>query len=501
MYRNNLFETVAIERPPRIRHRKLHELSERRSHCYVARLLHRRVQYIVRTQPEELSSLSVIPAARFYRSALSRIIHTPPHQGLPTGQKTGEGSVAQSVRIPVSVNGAKRRRRHRQHTSLSKMLLGLSVLASVFLSARCQVLKETPDRDPNSNLSVIGCLIYCTSSALDHAATKAGLSLSLSLVLYRMVDYGEIRAEYILPCNRSDPEINTCVKRAFNHLRPYLQTGTLLQPPAVISTDRYVTSTTCGHIYRQVRYFTHLGPYLQTGTLLQPPAAISTDRTEPLPLYSSISSFVLGRLSLTLLQKTLLHRKIVEAPGIKPGTSEHETTEKVVARDIPVALSAGIPEIGVPPIEPMNIPRMAMENGNGAVRIRAVFSNMTAHGASNYTVLSLKTDLDDYRIDMGLEIPRIEALGKYDVSGNILLFPVRSRGEFTAIFQDVTAVAKLHGKEVTMDDKKYMKVEKLLVDFTLGKSRFRIRDFLNGGNVLGEFSSNAITNADDDEEL
>nr|CAD7594824.1 unnamed protein product [Timema genevievae] len=149
-------------------------------------------------------------------------------------------------------------------------------------------------------------------------------------------------------------------------------------------------------------------------------------------------------------------------------------------------LSAGIPEIDVPPIEPMNIPRMAMENGNGAVRIRAVFSNMTAHGASNYTVLSLKTDLDDYRIDMGLEIPRIEALGKYDVSGNILLFPVRSRGEFTAIFQDVTAVAKLHGKEVTMDDKKYMKVEKLLVDFTLGKSHFRIRDFLNGGNVLGE---------------
>nr|CAD7418626.1 unnamed protein product [Timema cristinae] len=47
---------------------------------------------------------------------------------------------------------------------------------------------------------------------------------------------------------------------------------------------------------------------------------------------------------------------------------------------------------------------------------------------------SSRTDLDDYRIDMGLEIPRIEALGKYDVSGNILLFPVRSRGEFTAIF-------------------------------------------------------------------
>nr|CAD7461508.1 unnamed protein product [Timema tahoe] len=108
----------------------------------------------------------------------------------------------------------------------------------------------------------------------------------------------------------------------------------------------------------------------------------------------------------------------------------------VVSTISPPPVNLRIPEIDVPPIEPMNIPRMAMENGNGAVRIRAVFSNMTAHGASNYTVLSLKTDLDDYRIDMGLEIPRIEALGKYDVSGNILLFPVRSRGEFTAIFRE-----------------------------------------------------------------
>jgi hypothetical protein len=48
-------------------------------------------------------------------------------------------------------------------------------------------------------------------------------------------------------------------------------------------------------------------------------------------------------------------------------------------------------------------------------------------------------------------------------------------------------VTKIAGKEVTLEDgKQYMRTEKLLVDFTLGKSRFRIRDYINDGNILGK---------------
>lgn len=50
----------------------------------------------------------------------------------------------------------------------------------------------------------------------------------------------------------------------------------------------------------------------------------------------------------------------------------------------------GIEELTVPPIEPLNIPKMQMENGHGAVRVRAILSNMTIHGASNYTVLNVR---------------------------------------------------------------------------------------------------------------
>jgi hypothetical protein len=41
-------------------------------------------------------------------------------------------------------------------------------------------------------------------------------------------------------------------------------------------------------------------------------------------------------------------------------------------------------------MEPLVIPRLAMENGNGAVRVRAAFNNMTIRGGSNYTILWIK---------------------------------------------------------------------------------------------------------------
>lgn len=81
-------------------------------------------------------------------------------------------------------------------------------------------------------------------------------------------------AEYILPCYKSDPEINKCLRKTFNHLRPYLVSG--------------------------------------------------------------------------------------------------------------------LTDIEVPSIDPLFIEKLPIENGQGAFRVRAVFSNVTVNGASNYTVGTIK---------------------------------------------------------------------------------------------------------------
>lgn len=107
-----------------------------------------------------------------------------------------------------------------------------------------------------------------------------------------------------------------------------------------------------------------------------------------------------------------------------------------------------------------------MENNAGAVRIKALFTDIFTHGISNYSVKDVRSDIkvcdrivlihskisfpnskiistnniyfQRLRIDLSLIIPRVEVRGKYDISGQVLVLPVRSNGEFWAEFSKLT---------------------------------------------------------------
>ncbi|KOX75426.1 Protein takeout, partial [Melipona quadrifasciata] len=149
-------------------------------------------------------------------------------------------------------------------------------------------------------------------------------------------------------------------------------------------------------------------------------------------------------------------------------------------------LLKGLPDLDLPPIEPLIIPELGMENGQGAVRVRALFSNITVIGAGNYSLIKTRIDVKTYRLDLYLSFPKIELQGRYEVVGNVLLFPIQSHGEFWALFGDVQAIARLQGAEEIRDGVRYLKVARMLVDFNLARARFRVVDQLNGDNVIGQ---------------
>jgi len=94
----------------------------------------------------------------------------------------------------------------------------------------------------------------------------------------------------------------------------------------------------------------------------------------------------------------------------------------------------GIPELDVPPIEPLVIPELKMANGQGPVRVRAIFTNITTIGPGNYSVNKVRVNISSYRFDMHLSLPKIDIHGNYDINGNVLLFPIQSHGDFWALF-------------------------------------------------------------------
>lgn len=59
------------------------------------------------------------------------------------------------------------------------------------------------------------------------------------------------------------------------------------------------------------------------------------------------------------------------------------------------------------------------------------------------------------------------------------------------VLVDVDGAAKIFGKEFKdKDNVRYMRIEKMLVDFRLQKSRFRVRDVINHGNIIGNLLHN-----------
>ena len=56
-------------------------------------------------------------------------------------------------------------------------------------------------------------------------------------------------------------------------------------------------------------------------------------------------------------------------------------------------MARGIPEIGIPPMEPLRIDQLALENNAGNIRIKGLFTNIVSSGASNFTVKEVRSDV------------------------------------------------------------------------------------------------------------
>jgi len=50
----------------------------------------------------------------------------------------------------------------------------------------------------------------------------------------------------------------------------------------------------------------------------------------------------------------------------------------------------GIPEIGTRPFEPMDIEKVSLTKGQGAITLSGAFTNLIVHGPSNTTALYTK---------------------------------------------------------------------------------------------------------------
>lgn len=97
-------------------------------------------------------------------------------------------------------------------------------------------------------------------------------------------------------------------------------------------------------------------------------------------------------------------------------------------------LTNGIPELLIPPCEPLSIPEIRIKQHAGAIRMECIYSDVVISGLSNFTIRKVHMDKlsGSFRIDFWFPILKMSS--KYLINGKVLLMPLHGHGNSSANF-------------------------------------------------------------------
>ncbi|XP_015604907.1 protein takeout [Cephus cinctus] len=126
-------------------------------------------------------------------------------------------------------------------------------------------------------------------------------------------------------------------------------------------------------------------------------------------------------------------------------------------------LRNGIPELDVPPVEPMKFKKIALSD---TPNFRAIAQDVKLYGLSDFTVTSLKTDLNNKRIDLNVIFKDIKLNAEYDVSARIVV-PIAGTGPIEIVADGVAAKVTLKFQLVNHKGKTYMYFPSITIKLTI----------------------------------
>ncbi|KAF9815071.1 hypothetical protein SFRURICE_010629 [Spodoptera frugiperda] len=126
-------------------------------------------------------------------------------------------------------------------------------------------------------------------------------------------------------------------------------------------------------------------------------------------------------------------------------------------------LTNGIPELGVPSIEPFLI--------NEELQ---------------------RVDLDTLKIRVRLRFPKLHFEGDYKLDAQVLIVPLKGEGQLNADAVKCDAELVFHSQIITKDGVEYVKFKKIEADISIKDYRVKLDGLFNGDKTLGEAANQAI---------
>lgn len=202
-----------------------------------------------------------------------------------------------------------------------------------------------------------------------------------------------------------------------------------------------------------------------------------------------------------LIVTTVLHYSTADYYRTKPSfvktclksDPEFDECSRTAVQQLFNALGPGLPEIGVPPLDPLKIPKIRILQGDGPVNVNAALDDVTVSGFGQTEVLMSQVDGKTYDFFTKLRVPKIRIEGTYDLKAKILLIPLVGRGlcwfEPTNMTIDIISDVKLYEK----DEFVFFNITAAHVKYSIGGLKLRMNNLFDGINALEE-STNVYLN-------
>ncbi|XP_053601781.1 protein takeout-like [Plodia interpunctella] len=153
-------------------------------------------------------------------------------------------------------------------------------------------------------------------------------------------------------------------------------------------------------------------------------------------------------------------------------------------------LAQGLPELGVPGIDPFYIPELSATSGESP--IRAVGKDVKVTGAGNFTIKGLSVDLDTFTIKARVRFPKLHLDGRYKVDTSVLGIPLHGQGNMKTDAVKCDAELVIHAQTFEVDGQEYIKFDNMDTNINIKDYRIRLDGLFNGDKVLGDATNEAL---------
>ncbi|XP_071455418.1 putative beta-carotene-binding protein [Hetaerina americana] len=166
--------------------------------------------------------------------------------------------------------------------------------------------------------------------------------------------------------------------------------------------------------------------------------------------------------------------------------------------DLRPQLIKGIPELNVPPLEPLVLPEVIVSRGSNAANFKATGKNVKVFGAGSFEIQSLSTDLEKHEFNAVITIPRLFFDADYEVDAKILVLPLKGKGPLTANATNVKGDIHMIGSVVDKDGEKYLKFNTIHLKIDMDNYKVHLDGLFGGDKVLGEATNAALNEGNRD---